>query len=97
MSNERILNTLRAPRLYEKASRIAESNQYVFIVAPEASKLDVRMAVESMFDVKVKRVNLVNARGKVTSFRSRSGRRQNKRKAYVRLVAGQSIDVSATA
>ncbi len=97
MSNERILNTLRAPRLSEKASRIAESNQYVFIVAPEASKLDVRMAVESMFDVKVKRVNLVNARGKVTSFRSRSGRRQNKRKAYVRLVAGQSIDVSATA
>ena len=94
-SNERVLNTLRAPHISEKAARLAESNQYVFLVAPEATKADVRAAVEQMFEVKVQQVNLVNTRGKVKSFRFRAGSRQGKRKAYVRLVDGQTIDVSA--
>jgi large subunit ribosomal protein L23 len=65
------------------------------VVAPEATKADVRDAVEKMFDVKVEQVNLVNAKGKVKSFRFRAGNRQGKRKAYVRLAEGQTIDVSA--
>ncbi|AND69386.1 MULTISPECIES: 50S ribosomal protein L23 [Dyella] len=97
MSTERILNTLRAPHISEKSARLAESNQYVFVVAPEATKADVRAAVEQMFDVKVEQVNLVNAKGKVKSFRFRTGSRQGKRKAYVRLADGQTIDVSAKA
>lgn len=97
MSNERILDTLRAPHISEKSARVSEHNQYVFVVAPAATKADVRAAVEKMFDVKVEQVNLVNTKGKVKSFRSRAGSRQGKRKAYVRLADGQSIDVSAKA
>jgi large subunit ribosomal protein L23 len=67
------------------------------VVAPAATKADVRAAVEQMFDVKVEQVNLVNAKGKVKSFRFRAGNRQGKRKAYVRLAEGQTIDVSAKA
>ncbi|TAL74507.1 MAG: 50S ribosomal protein L23 [Rhodanobacter sp.] len=97
MSNERIHDTLRAPYISEKAARIGEHNQYVFVVAPEATKADVRAAVEHMFEVKVEQVNIVNSKGKVKSFRSRAGSRQGKRKAYVRLIDGQTIDVAAKA
>ena len=97
MNNERILDTLRAPHISEKSARLAEHNQYVFVVAPMATKADVRAAVEQMFDVKVQQVNLVNTKGKVKAFRQRAGSRQGKRKAYVRLADGQTIDVSAKA
>lgn len=97
MSNERILDTLRAPHISEKSARVSEHNQYVFVVAPEATKADVRAAVEQMFDVKVEQVNLLNSKGKAKSFRFRAGSRQGKRKAYVRLADGQAIDVSAKA
>jgi large subunit ribosomal protein L23 len=97
MSTERTLNTLRAPHNSEKSARLAENNQYVFVVAPEATKADVRAAVEHLFDVKVVDVNLVNTKGKVKSFRFRTGNRQGKRKAYVRLADGHTIDVSAKA
>ena len=97
MNNERILDTLRAPHISEKSARLAEHNQYVFVVAPAATKADVRAAVEKLFDVKVEQVNLVNTKGKVKAFRQRAGSRQGKRKAYVRLAEGQTIDVSAKA
>ncbi|NII11610.1 50S ribosomal protein L23 [Oleiagrimonas sp. C23AA] len=97
MSNERILNTLRAPHISEKSALLAEHNQYVFVVAPEATKADVKAAVEAMFDVSVINVNIVNGKSKTKSFRFRQGVRQGKRKAYVRLAEGQSIDVSASA
>ncbi|MEP6897508.1 MAG: 50S ribosomal protein L23 [Rhodanobacter sp.] len=97
MNNERILDTLRAPHISEKSARLAEHNQYVFVVAPAATKADVRAAVEQLFDVKVEQVNLVNTKGKVKAFRQRAGSRQGKRKAYVRLADGQTIDVSAKA
>jgi len=97
MNNERILDTLRAPHISEKSARLAEHNQYVFVVAPAATKADVRAAVEKLFDVKVENVNLVNGKGKAKSFRQRAGVRQGKRKAYVRLAAGHTIDVSAKA
>jgi large subunit ribosomal protein L23 len=67
------------------------------VVAPAATKADVRAAVEKLFDVKVEQVNLVNTKGKVKAFRQRAGSRQGKRKAYVRLADGQTIDVSAKA
>ncbi|MEO8747500.1 MAG: 50S ribosomal protein L23 [Rhodanobacter sp.] len=97
MNNERILNVLRAPHISEKSARLAEHNQYVFLVAPGATKADISAAVESLFEVTVEQVNLVNTKGKVKSFRSRAGSRQGKRKAYVRLAEGQAIDVSAKA
>lgn len=97
MNKERILNTLRAPHISEKSARLGETSQYVFVVAPEATKADVKAAVEQLFEVQVANVNMVNTRGKVKSFRQRPGNRLGKRKAYVRLADGQTIDVSAKA
>ncbi|MDC8011531.1 50S ribosomal protein L23 [Tahibacter soli] len=95
--NERLLGVLRAPRISEKSARLAESNQYVFEVASTATKADVKAAIEQLFSVKVEAVNVVNAKGKTKTFRFRSGRRSDLRKAYVRLAEGQSIDVMAQA
>ncbi|MBS0431237.1 MAG: 50S ribosomal protein L23 [Proteobacteria bacterium] len=97
MSNERLLSVLRTPRVSEKSARVAEHNQYVFEVAPDATKSDVKSAVEQLFDVRVLSVNMVNIKGKLKLFRFRAGRKANVRKAYVRLAEGQSIDVAAKA
>ena len=95
--NERLLDVIRAPRISEKTARLAESNQYVFEVASTATKADVKAAIEQLFSVTVEAVNVVNAKGKTKTFRFRSGRRSDQRKAYVRLAEGQSIDVTAKA
>lgn len=98
MSNIKILSVLRAPRVSEKTARIQEqSNQYVFEVAQDATKADIKSAVESLFSVKVEAVNVTNVKGKQKTFRNRAGRRGDWRKAYVRLAEGQSIDVMAKA
>lgn len=98
MISEKILDVLRAPRVSEKTARVQEqSNQYVFEVAPGATKADVKAAVEAMFEVKVEAVNLLNVKGKAKTFRFQPGRRSNWRKAYVRLAEGQTIDVTAKA
>ncbi|PIQ37463.1 MAG: 50S ribosomal protein L23 [Lysobacterales bacterium CG17_big_fil_post_rev_8_21_14_2_50_64_11] len=98
MSSAKILSVLRAPRVSEKTARLQEaSNQYVFEVATTATKADVKAAVEQLFNVKVEAVNVLNVKGKVKSFRFREGRRNDWRKAYVRLATGQTIDVMAKA
>jgi large subunit ribosomal protein L23 len=94
---EQLFNVLRAPHISEKSARLQEINQYVFVVSPTATRADVKAAVEGLFSVSVQSVNLVNVKGKARAFRSRSGTRSNKRKAYVRLADGQTIDVSAKA
>ena len=94
ISNEKIFAVLRAPRVSEKTVRLQElSNQYVFEVSNDATKADVKAAVEQLFDVKVETVNVVNVKGKTKSFKFRQGRRGDWRKAYVTLAEGQSIDV----
>ena len=98
MSSERLTTVLKAPHVSEKAARTQElANQYVFEVAQDATKADVKSAVESLFSVKVESVNVLNVKGKNKSFRNRNGRRGDWRKAYVRLAEGQSIDVMAKA
>jgi large subunit ribosomal protein L23 len=92
--NDKIYGVIRAPRVSEKTARLQEhSNQYVFEVASEATKTDVKAAIEQLFDVKVESVNVVNVKGKQKAFRNRMGRRNGMRKAYVRLANGQAIDV----
>ena len=93
-----VYEVIRAPRVSEKTARLQEvSNQYVFEVATTATKADVKAAVEQIFDVKVESVNVVNVKGKAKAFRNRMGRRNDWRKAYVKLADGQSIDVTAKA
>lgn len=97
-AEEKLFSVILAPHVSEKTARLQEvSNQYVFEVARDATKADVKAAVEKLFDVKVEAVNLLNVKGKSKSFRFRSGRRSDWRKAYVRLAEGQSIDVMAKA
>jgi len=64
MSNIRLLNVIRAPRVSEKTARLQEINQYVFEVATTATKADVKLAVEALFNVKVEAVNVLNVKGK---------------------------------
>jgi large subunit ribosomal protein L23 len=97
MINESLYSVLRAPKVSEKTARLAESNQYVFEIAKTATKDDVKAAVEHLFNVKVLAVNVANIKGKSKSFRFRAGRRSDKRKAYVRLAEGQTLDVTAKA
>jgi large subunit ribosomal protein L23 len=94
---ENLYSILRAPLISEKTARLQESNQYVFEVVQGATKADVKAAVEQLFNVRVETVNVVNLKGKTKAFRQRTGTRGNKRKAYVRLGEGQSIDVMAKA
>ena len=98
MNEAKLYNVIRAPRISEKTARLQEvSNQYVFEVATDATKADIKVAVEKLFDVKVEAVNVVNVKGKSKAFRFRQGRRGDWRKAYVKLADGQSIDVMAKA
>jgi large subunit ribosomal protein L23 len=98
MNEAKLYSIIRAPRVSEKTARLQEmSNQYVFEVATDATKADIKVAVEKIFDVKVDAVNVVNVKGKSKSFKNRSGSRGDWRKAYVKLAEGQSIDVMAKA
>jgi large subunit ribosomal protein L23 len=69
-----------------------KANQYVFRVRDDASKAEVKSAVELMFEVKVEGVNLLNRPGKTRRFKNMPGKRTGFKKAYVRLQDGQSID-----
>jgi len=93
MNQERLLKVLLAPHVSEKSALMADnSEQYVFKVAPDATKPEVKAAVESLFDVKVKSVNMINLKGKTKMFKGRAGKRNDTRKAIVRLMPGQEID-----
>ncbi|NNM60761.1 MAG: 50S ribosomal protein L23 [Steroidobacteraceae bacterium] len=93
MSNERLMTVLIQPHVSEKAATLAEkANQYVFRVRSDASKDEVKKAVELMFEVKVDGVNLLNKPGKTRRFRNVTGKRNGFKKAYVKLQAGQTID-----
>ena len=93
MNKERIYQVLVAPHISEKATIVAEKNsQYVFRVAPTATKPEIKKAVEALFDVKVEAVQTVNIKGKTKRTARGMGKRNDIRKAYVRLAAGQDID-----
>ena len=94
MNDAKLYSIIRAPRVSEKTARLQEvSNQYVFEVATDATKADIKVAVEKLFAVKVEAVNVVNVKGKNKAFKFRQGKRGDWRKAYVKLADGQSIDV----
>jgi large subunit ribosomal protein L23 len=93
MNKERLMTVLIQPHVSEKAATVAEkANQYVFRVRDDASKAEVKGAVELMFEVKVEGVNLLNRPGKTRRFKNMPGKRTGFKKAYVRLQDGQSID-----
>ena len=96
MNAERIYKVVLGPHISEKAANSAESgNQVVFKVATDATKLEIKKAVEKLFSVKVENVSTLNVKGK--SKRNRYGlvRKSDWKKAYVRLADGQDIDFSS--
>ncbi len=87
-------DVIRKPIITEKATAASEHGAVVFQVAIDASKPVIKEAVEALFGVKVKAVNTVVTKGKVKKFRGRPGVRNDVKKAYVTLEAGNTIDVS---
>jgi len=94
---ERLMNVVLAPVVSEKSTRVADKNrQYVFRVADNATKPEVKAAIELLFKTKVQSVTVLNVHGKQKRFGRFIGRRRNWKKAYVRLAAGQEINFAAT-
>ena len=87
-------DVIRRPIITEKATMASENNAVVFQVAMDATKPQIKEAVENIFGVKVKAVNTTITKGKAKKFRGRAGERSDKKKAYVTLEAGNTIDVS---
>ena len=93
---ERLMSVIRGPHLSEKSHFAAENNQVVFKVRRDATKDEIRKAVELLFEVKVENVQVLNVKGKAKRFGRFTGRRRGWKKAYVRLAAGQEINFAAT-
>lgn len=92
-SQERLMQVLLAPQISEKATMVADkANQVVFVVAPDATKPEIKAAVETLFKVKVSAVQVANAKGKVKRFGRLVGRRSDLKKAFVSLMPGQEIN-----
>ena len=93
MNTQRLTNIIVSPRISEKATMRADiNNQHVFSVLKDATKPEVKRAVELMFDVKVKSVRLMNVQGKLTRVGRTFGKRKDWKKAYVRLQEGFDIN-----
>lgn len=94
MSQVKHYNTILSPVITEKATLGSEHNQVTFRVARDATKPEIKAAVEGLFNVKVKAVNTLNQKGKIKRFRGIKGRRPDTKKAMVTLEEGQVIDVT---
>lgn len=93
MNRERIFNVLLSPHVSEKASQAGDQgNAVVFKVASDANKLEIRKAVEALFDVKVSSVRTLKVPGKQKFFGRVAGKRSGWKKAYVSLAEGHDID-----
>ncbi len=96
MNRERMMQILVEPKISEKAARAADLNrQYVFRVLPDASKPEIKAAVEELFSVKVENVTVSNVPAKTRHFRGTAGVRNSWKKAYVKLQPGFDIDFLA--
>ena len=89
---ERLMTVIRGPHLSEKSHIAAESNQVVLKVRKDATKAEIRQAVELLFEVKVDNVTVLNVKGKTRRFGATRGKRADWKKAYVRLAEGSQLD-----
>jgi large subunit ribosomal protein L23 len=94
VGTERAYEVVRRPVITEKATLISEHNQVAFQVAIDATKPEIKAAVEKLFKVKVTAVNTLRQKGKIKRVRGRPGQRNEIKKAIVTLAEGQSIDVT---
>jgi large subunit ribosomal protein L23 len=93
MNDERLLMIIRAPHTSEKTTTIAEKNrQFTFKVLKNSTKTEIKLAVEKLFNVKVRSVSIANVKGKKKRFKQISGQRSDWKKAFVSLQPGSDID-----
>jgi len=98
LRNERIFNVLLEPHVSEKSTRLGEaSNQYAFKVAKDATKGEIKAAVEGLFGVTVESVSTLNVRGKEKRTQRGISRKKSWKKAYVRVASGQDLDFTGAA
>lgn len=96
-NQERLLQIILKPHLSEKTTRVAEkTRQFVFKVLPSATKSEIKLAVEMLFEVEVNNVRVCNVKGKVRHFKGLAGTRKGWKKAYVALKEGHDIDFTGT-
>jgi large subunit ribosomal protein L23 len=94
MSKEKYYNIIISPSITEKATMVSASNTIVFNVAPNATKPEIKAAIEGLFNVKVKAVNTLVRKGKLRAFKGRRVLLSDKKKAYVTLAEGERLDVT---
>ena len=93
MNQERLMKVILAPHVSEKSTTVADSHrQFVFKVIPDATKPEIKKAVELMFNVKVEGVQVLNVPAKAKRFSQREGQRSGWKKAYVKLHEGHEIN-----
>jgi large subunit ribosomal protein L23 len=82
-----------APVVSEKSYSLLDQNAYTFLVHRDANKTEIRKAIEAIWDVRVEKVNTINRRGKAKRFRFSMGRRPDTKRAMVKLVEGDTIEI----
>ena len=92
MSN--LYNTIIAPVITEKATKISEKNQYVFKVKIDSNKKEIKKAIEKLFKVKIKKIKTIKIKGKSKIFKGTKGRRSDYKKAIICLNKGENLDYS---
>tara|TARA_B100001175_G_C19192822_1_gene487575 strand:- start:202 stop:519 length:318 start_codon:yes stop_codon:yes gene_type:complete len=93
-SNDRILSIIKSPIMTEKSTNLNQFNKYSFIVSKDSNTYEIKEAIESIFKVKVSKINTMVIRGKVKSFKGNTGYKNDFKKAIVTLTEGNTIDSS---
>ena len=94
ISSERALSLIKSPIMTEKSTNLNQFNKYSFIVSKNSNTNEIKQAVESIFKVKVEKINTLVVRGKPKSFKGNIGYKKNYKKAIVTLAEGNTIDSS---
>tara|TARA_B100000427_G_scaffold285604_1_gene259134 strand:+ start:242 stop:559 length:318 start_codon:yes stop_codon:yes gene_type:complete len=94
ISNERALSLIQSPIMTEKSTNLNQFNKYSFIVAKNSNTFEIKLAIETIFKVKVEKINTLVSRGKLKSFKGTIGYKKDYKKAIVTLAEGNTIDSS---
>ncbi len=89
-----LYNTVIAPIITEKATKISEKNQYVFKVKIDSNKKEIKQAIEKLFKVKIKKIKTIKIKGKSKIFKGTKGKRSDYKKAIICLNKGENLDYS---
>ena len=89
-----LYNTIIAPVITEKATKVSERNQYVFKVKIDSNKKEIKQAVEKLFKVKIKKIKTIKIKGKNKIFKGTKGKRSDYKKAIICLNKGENLDYS---